>query len=713
MNKAAILAIVDAFIKERLSEVDTRGPRGPRGLKGRPGHDFNFEEHELQILDIIQSTIDDKYSLFKLKFSDLTEEERDSIRLKFSDLTDEELQELKGEDGKPFKFTEHKAKIFSKIESSVQETIESIKDELKLKFNDLSEEDLKVLKGKDGKSFLFSEHKDRIFNKIEKTIEENRESFKLNFNDLTEEEIEKLRGKDGKSFYFSEHKDRIFNKIESTIEEIKDELKLKFSDLQENEIESLRGPKGYRGQRGKPGQDGKDFDINDHKDLINQTIIDFIEEIKTDLSLKFSDLEDEEVDVLKLKFSDLTDEDKETLRGPKGPRGQRGKQGHDGDSAYDIWLKDNDGTEADFLFSLIGEKGEMGEKGERGEPGKNAMGIPGMDGRDGKDGEDAPRIIDVEVNQVSKSKFSFTFYFDDNTRITTGEIKIPAVSQVFQSFMSATGGGGGTSLTIYDDGTEIGTPEKLNFVNMTAEVDSGDSTQINVTPDYPAQTINVEDDGTAVGTAQTLNFINSTAEVDGTDPNQINITPDGNCVAVYDESVEVTDCVTKFNFIGDSVQVIPENVIAGWSSLSVVDNMATYGTGDSDAVAVVISGGSAERLAKTYTAGEDLAVNEFVYLQSNTTVFKATNNGTYEQAQARGIVLTAGLTGEDVSVLMFGIYDENNSFNFTLNNPFFLGVDGAAIQNPPSATGEFVVELGQSLGTGAVYLDIARPQEII
>lgn len=73
-------------------------------------------------------------------------------------------------------------------------------------------------------------------------------------------------------------------------------------------------------------------------------------------------------------------------------------KGADGLSAYEIWLNaGNEGTEEDFLASLIGEKGDTGEKGDKGEKGdpgdkgdqgeKGDKGDPGAKGEKGDKGD--------------------------------------------------------------------------------------------------------------------------------------------------------------------------------------------------------------------------------------------------------------------------------------------------------------------------------------
>lgn len=68
---------------EDLNANDIEQLRGPRGRDGRDGRDFIFDDH----LDFFQS--------LRLKFSDLTDAERDSLKLRFAHLTEEEKSTLK------------------------------------------------------------------------------------------------------------------------------------------------------------------------------------------------------------------------------------------------------------------------------------------------------------------------------------------------------------------------------------------------------------------------------------------------------------------------------------------------------------------------------------------------------------------------------------------------------------------------------------------
>lgn len=103
--------------------------------------------------------------------------------------------------------------------------------------------------------------------------------------------------------------------------------------------------------------------------------------------------------------------------GEQGPQGEAGADGEDGQSAYQIWLaNDNIGTEEEFLASLKGEKGETGEagpagndgatgpQGETGQQGQQGIqgetGSQGPAGKDGADGATGPQGIQGETGPI-------------------------------------------------------------------------------------------------------------------------------------------------------------------------------------------------------------------------------------------------------------------------------------------------------------------------
>jgi len=377
-----------------------------------------------------------------------------------------------------------------------------------------------------------------------------------------------IRGEDGQPFSFEENrteiKDLISNhinlikkdislKFENLTDQEKGELKLSFDDLSETDISQLRGP---RGQRGKTGRSIEWADIEESvfsqvKDLYSKNI--------DELKLKFSDLTKEEKDTLRLRFNQLSELDKLEIKGEKGDRGSRGLRGQKGRQ---------------------GEEGKQGEKGEQGIGLRGAIGLTGLTGAkgpqglrgsDGQDGKDAPKIIQVKIKKVGK-KIVFVFIFDNGEETETNKIDLPEISTIInQSIMASSGGGSGGELEFFSDGVSLGSFEKVDFLNAEVSVDPIDPTKLNVN-------------------TQT-------------------------CIPVLDEGNIVTTCATEFNFIGAGVQVVPEQKIVNWDSLTNVDSMATY-AGDPNKVEVLIDNVAASVATindntfteiKQVTATEDLA----------------------------------------------------------------------------------------------------------
>lgn len=123
----------------------------------------------------------------------------------------------------------------------------------------------------------------------------------------------------------------------------------------------------------------------------------------------------------------------------------RGKDGLDGDSvtgqsAYQIWLnKGGQGTEDDFLLSLIGQQGNPGVNGQRGPRGfkgeKGEKGDKGEKGQDGKNGR--------EIELRKSDRFIQWRYVDDlkwKNLIAIEELRGPAGWSGVSS--TATGGSG-------------------------------------------------------------------------------------------------------------------------------------------------------------------------------------------------------------------------------------------------------------------------------
>lgn len=339
------------------------------------------------------------------------------------------------------------------IDKIVDEKINNIKQPLRGK------------KGDSGRPFVFSDHVEEIRSQINDSLEkikpelvlkfsslskDEKEELGLKFSDLTPEEKEQLKGQKGKdgtngrSFSFEENKQDIELIISAYIESVKEDLKIKFSDLTPENVESLKGcagPRGQKGKRGERGEDGKGFHFKDHKQSITEIIYNHIADEKESLKLKFSDLSPEDKEQLKLKFSDLLSEDIEKLRGPKGANGRVGRKGEQG----------NDGINGDSSYDIWLKEGNTGSKRDflrslEGLPGMTGpIGRVGKDGLDGRDGRDAREIIDVEI--IQRNDFiEFIFIFNDGSEVVTNKISLPEInSYISNTLISTSGSGGGSS----------------------------------------------------------------------------------------------------------------------------------------------------------------------------------------------------------------------------------------------------------------------------
>jgi hypothetical protein len=309
------------------------------------------------------------------------------------ELSEDQIQLLRGKDGrdgKDFSLQDNLQAIEELIKQNVPQIIE-LTDEQKLELRGKDGQDgrdgERGIRGKDGRDFEFEEHR----SEIEKVIKEN----SLKFEDLSPEQIESLKGRDGnngrdgKDFNFDEVRESINSLIIEYLNQTRETLKLKFSDLSAEDKEELRGP---RGQRGKPG---KDFNLSEVLPEIDKNVESRIEA---------------KIPELKLKFEDLTEEDKESLRGAQGAKGKDGRdfdlqealpeidkqvQSHIGARVPDLKLKFEDLTdiEKDSLklkFDHLTVEERMTLRGPRGQRGK--QGIQGEQGLNGKDGVDGKSV---------------------------------------------------------------------------------------------------------------------------------------------------------------------------------------------------------------------------------------------------------------------------------------------------------------------------------
>lgn len=423
MKNEILLALLVKKVEERLADMPVssrlRGPRGQRGSPGRDGKDFAFEEHV--------ETFREWAKEFSPKFEDFSADQIEQLRgPKGRDGRD-------GKDGKDFSLEEH------------QTYLEELAEKFSLKFEDLTAEHIEKLRGpkgkdgRDGRDFDFESNREGIFNLLSLAVDDVKEYLKLKFSDLSQEDIEQLRGprgrdgRNGRDFNFEEHR-AYFDSLKPmfsdfTPEEVdklrlhfsdltqaeKDSLKLRFNDLTDEERLSLRGARGPRGQRGVQGTDGKDGkdgrdgvrglpghvgprgiagkDGRDGREGRDGKDAPYITDIRLDETrgeIKFifelSDGTYIETDSVKLPHQTWTVVGGSSGGGGKG--GGSGTPGADGKSAYEIAIENGFvGTEAEWLESLIGPAGADGAPGGPGADGLSAYEIAVNDGFEGTEEE--------------------------------------------------------------------------------------------------------------------------------------------------------------------------------------------------------------------------------------------------------------------------------------------------------------------------------------
>jgi hypothetical protein len=756
---ALIAKIIDSEISGRIKSIQLLS--GPRGQRGKSGRDFDFEENKENISLLIDSFLTQNLSNLKLSFSDLTEEE--VLSLKGKDGVD-------GKDGKNFSFHEYR----NDIKEILVNYASSISDALKLKFSDLTEDEILSISGKDGvdgkdgkdgKNFSFEESKDLINDSIFSLVGTLKDDLKLKFSDLTEDDLSKIRGprgqrgKQGDNFVFEDHKENIQSLIDSKINSIQDSLKLKFSDLTEEETILLKG------QKGRDGKDGQSFDFEEHKGEIFSQVSTSIYEIKDDLKLKFSDLSNEEVQGLKLKFSDLTDEEVFKLRGPRGQRGRQGKdfeyEEHETKIREEIQSKVSSMREDlklrfENLTSEEKESLKLKFSSLSKEEINSLKGKEGLSGSSGRDGLDAPTIDDVNVEAMGKDSVRLVFTMSDGEEIRTNVFQVSKIinEMVYQPIITnGSGGGAGTELEVLLGGVSKGTVTALDFgaLDFTVSVTNGVASISVITPAIPSE-LGVLIDTTLQGTTKALDFDSTFFDVvydnDATilslkplpttelgvlidtidqgktkaldfDSSVFDVTYGANStvlglkpitaappkISILDDGVQITDELISLDF-GLGLEVEVQDQLGIWQTLSDVNPL-----NETDIRRVRIKNSlissSASKLSVKKILGENIAAFKLVVFVNDTTVMLADN--TLYSGVCDGIILAGGSTGEEREILMFGIV-ENTGITHPLKTLLILDSLGVVRTTRP-ASGYWTI-IGRSLGNGSIFMDIKEPELI-
>lgn len=530
------------------------------------------------------------------------------------------------------------------------EKIKSFVRDAALRFEDLSEDQKAQLIGPRGETGPKGERgkpgKDFSWEENADKISQIIEEKSLKFEDLSEDQKEDLRGsdgRDGKDFIWAENRGRIKSLIGDLVEELRPQLKMTFSDLTESEKEEIRGERGPKGHR---GPSGKDFDFEENREKIANIISAAIKAVREEIKLNFSDLTEEEVDTLKLKFSDLTHEEISELRGSRGPRGQRGKVGPEGQK---------------------GPQGDRGPQGLRGLPGiPGPQGLRGLPGIDGLDGRDAGEIVEVKIEK-RQDRIRFVFYFDDDTLLETNWVKLPKG----KGGGGAMGGGGGGSsipgtgeIEIYKDGTLVGETSEIDFIGDNIELtQNGDKIEVEVLQEEA----------------------------------QVNI---------YDEGNLISSGVKDLNFTGPNIEVIPQNKMADWPTLSDVDAIGTYTSENPSAVDIVVSVNDPSLI-------ENVACNTAVYVGAwvradSSGVIQNAIADDYSTSNVIGVVVSKQSSGV-CTVKISGITDSL----FTGLDPaedYYLSdtVAGAFTTTVPTTSGHIKLEIGKAFGTDKFLVSIGE-----
>jgi hypothetical protein len=115
------------------------------------------------------------------------------------------------------------------------------------------------------------------------------------------------------------------------------------------------------------------------------------------------------------------------------------------------------------------------------------------------------------------------------------------------------------------------------------------------------------------------------------------------------------------------------------------------------------------RLTTTRKATVAVSALRLVKFDSSTHISPATNDAAYSDAQVIGMALNSAVIGGDVAILLFGAATDA-FFAYAVNDNLFLGVNGVITDIPPSApTANFLVRVGSSMGTGAIFLNMEQP----
>lgn len=155
----------------------------------------------------------------------------------------------------------------------------------------------------------------------------------------------------------------------------------------------------------------------------------------------------------------------------------------------------------------------------------------------------------------------------------------------------------------------------------------------------------------------------------------------------------------EFRFEFDNGKIVTTRRVE--LSRTVVNNLYTFSGQQAT------SAETAQRLVITRTAAEGISKFRLVTAFSSTEVRPAWRDDTYERASVLGMALNAANTGEEVSILVFGVVELTGG-GFTINEPLFLGKYGV-VSEIVSEDAVHSVRIGKAIGSNQIFLSIESP----
>jgi len=142
-------------------------------------------------------------------------------------------------------------------------------------------------------------------------------------------------------------------------------------------------------------------------------------------------------------------------------------------------FKEDVKAQMEVVRSIPPEKGDKGEKGDPGLPGPAGRdGKDGKDGKDGQDGQDGVSVVDARLDFDGH----LVMVLSNGTEIDAGVLAPEKASEIYATLKQTIDGGGGSALTISDEGVTLTSgATKINFVGAAVTASAtGDEVTVNV-----------------------------------------------------------------------------------------------------------------------------------------------------------------------------------------------------------------------------------------